>query len=223
MRRSSRLLLAASLALLVLAFTIYQGVSSPISGLSSAMPGSVPVFELTVHVQLLDPSGVARPDSGAQVTVGLFQVRTDASGLARLSLPAGRYSAFVKSSDARLLPLTLELVVDRNMTLDVQFKLAKMYPEEVILSTGSGSTEMRMILNVPEGGRLFISYPQVSGLTPTGEPVKMTRGVDGFSNFFQRVSPGPLVLDLKVERELATVDAGSTFVPLQIIEWRLSP
>jgi hypothetical protein len=186
------------------------------------MPGAVPIYELTVNVQLVGVDGVARPDTGALVTVGLHSTRTDSNGVARLQVAPGKYSAFVKSSDSRLLPLTLELTVEGNISLNAQFRLVRLYPDSVELESRSGTTGIRMHLTAPEGDRLFISYPQITGLTPSGSPIKMARGPDGFSNFFQRISPGPLVLDLNVEREIAAIDVSSTFVPLQIIDWQIS-
>ncbi len=222
MRISGWLLLAALLALLVIAFTSYQGASVSFSSLSATMPGAAPVYELTVKVRVVGVDGVARPDPGALVTVGLRSTRTDTDGVARLKVTPGRYSAFVKSSDSRLLPLTLELAVEGNTSLNVQFRLARLYPDSIELESRSGSTVIRMNLTAPEGGRLFISYPQITGLTPSGSSVRMARGPDGFSNFFQRISPGPLVLDLSVEKEIAAIDVNSTFVPLQIIDWQIS-
>lgn len=194
----------------------------PFSTLSATMPGVAPVYELTVNVQVVGVDGAARPDPGALVTVGLQSARTGLEGMARLQITPGKYSAFVKSSDSRLLPLTLELIVEGNISLNVQFILVRLYPDSVELESSSGSTGIRMYLTAPEGGRLFISYPQITGLTPSGSPIKMARGLDGFSNFFQRISPGPLVLDLSIEKEIAAIDVNSTFIPLQIIDWQIS-
>lgn len=222
MRASGKLLLGASLALLIIAFTSYQGASTTFSTLSAAMPGAAPLYELIVKVQVVGVDGAARPDPGAIVAVGLHSARTGPDGVARMKITPGKYSAFVKSSDSRLLPLTLELAVEGNATLNVQFKLVKLYPDGIELESRSGLTEIRMRLTAPEGGRLFISYPQITGLTPSGSPIRMARGQDGFSNFFQRISPGPLTLDLSVEKEIAAIDTNSTFVPLQIIDWQIS-
>ncbi|MEM1533851.1 MAG: hypothetical protein QW059_02670 [Nitrososphaerota archaeon] len=222
MRTPGRLLLAASLALLILAFITYQGVSMPLSSFSAIMSGATPIFELAVNVQLTGPDGITRPDHKATVIVGLYSAQTGPDGMAQLRLPPGKYSTLVKSSDPRLLPLTMELIVKGNATLNVQFKLARLYPDKIELDSESGSTRIRMELTAPEGERIFISYPQIIGLTPSGSPIKMSRGIEGFSNFFQRISPGTLVLDLLIEKEIAVVDVNSTFVPLEIIEWQVS-
>ena len=222
MRASDRLLLSASLALLIIAFTAYQRASTTFSSVPAAMPGASPVYELIVNVQVVGVDGVERPDPEALVTVGLHSVRTGSDGVARLKIAPGKYSAFVKSGDSRLLPLTLELAVEGNTSLNVQFRLVRLYPDGIELESGAGSTEIRMHLTAPEGGRLFISYPQITGLTPSGSPIRMARGPDGFSNFFQRISPGPLTLDLSVEQEIAAIDVNSTYVPLQIIDWEIS-
>lgn len=208
----------------MLTFTVFQGSSIPPSGLSPLAPGVIPTYEVSVNVQFTDVDGWSRPDAGALVKVGLHEAWTDASGWVKLSLPAGRYSAYVKSEDSRLLPLTMELVVDRNMTLQVEFKLLKLSPKEVELESGAGSTRVKMTFEAPDGRRMFISYPQLTGLTSTGLHVRVARGVDGVSNFFQRVEGGVLVLELDVvEGELVMIYPDSTFLPLQIIDWKVSP
>lgn len=222
MRIFRRALLTASLILLILAFLVYQGSVALPSSISVRVPGAAPVYEIEVKVEAVGLDGVARPDSGALVTVGFNSAYTDPEGVARLQLPAGRYSTYIKSSDTRLLPLTLELMIESNTSLNARFELMKLYPEKLELNSKPGSTSIKMLLNVPEGGRLFISYPQISGLTPSGSPVKMLRGVDGISNFFQRIEPGEVELKLDLEREIASIDPQSTFVPLQVINWWIS-
>ncbi|MEM0444565.1 MAG: hypothetical protein QXY54_01120 [Nitrososphaerota archaeon] len=215
-------LYAVSLILLLLAFLVYQGSFTPPSSIVARVPGVTPVYELRVKVEVVGLDGVTRNDVGALVMVGFTSAYTDSEGVARLQIPVGRYSAYVKSSDLRLIPLTLEIIVESNMTLNTRFEVVKAHPEKMELDSRPGLTSVKMFFTAPEGGRLFISYPQISGVTSNGVPVKMARGVDGVSNFFQRVEPGVVELRLDLEKEIISIDEQSTFVPLQIINWWIS-
>lgn len=222
MRRGLLLLLATALALLAIVFSVYQGRSESLGGISLRSPVFVPLHEVVVRVWVVGLDGDARPDAGALVWVGLYSATTDKGGVARLTVPAGRYSTYVKSGDGRLLPLTTSLQVDRNITLDVRFKLARLSPERIRLETGSGSTTIKLYISSEEEGRMFISYPHIAALTSKGTPIIISRGGDEYSYFFQQVSRWPLEIVLQVEQEIALVEPQNTYVPLLVVWWEIS-
>jgi len=216
-------LFAASLATLLLTFTVYQGVGQLPTRFSGSVEGAIPVFDVVVEVQRDDLDGGRVPDAGARVVIGLHSSTTDSSGTARLRIPAGRYSAYVKSSSSGLLPLTLDVLVEKSLSLKVVFRTAKLYPEIVELTSGRDSSRVVMRVTVPEGERLFISYPRIRGITSGGQLFSVPGGpAEAHWNFFQRVSPGDLELIVELDNEISIIDARDTYVPLEEIEWSLN-
>ncbi len=222
MRVRLLLLLAAALALLLVAFAAYQGRAEAFRGLSLRGPVLVSSHQVVVRVWVMELNGVWRPDAGALVAVGHQTAVTDEKGIARLVIPGGSYSTYVKSSDNRLLPLTTSLKVDSNLTMNVWFELTKLSPENIKLSVSSGSTVIRLRLSSSGDGKSFISYPYISALTSWGAPVTISRGDGEYSYFFQQVPSWPFEIELQVEEELASIDPQRSYVPLLSIRWETS-
>lgn len=218
MRPWHALLMALLLALLM---TVFASLGS--AG-SHGKDGLVLASRVSVRVLAVDPEGREVPVEGALVVVGERRALTSADGTATFLVAPGRYSSYFKHPDPRLAVVVRELVVERDLSVQVVFELRRLRIDGASFAWGGNGSSVALEVTVPEADFAFASTPVLIGFSSDGEPLRLSSTAEDFWYFSLSLRPGvrnSISYRIDGDRELAVL-LPSSYLPVQLVRVTVS-